>query len=136
MDPIVDASIQKSIRELSACGFASMLVIAHRIGTVMDFDKIIVLDKGVVVESGSPGELLKLPGGYFRGLAEDARETVKEAESQEMVVETGDDMEGLFVQESTYTSASRAVETRQSVSQSVVRRQSGAHCVETRHMQR
>ncbi|KAG9195847.1 hypothetical protein G6011_00968 [Alternaria panax] len=73
VDPDTDASIQKSIRELSACGFASMLVIAHRISTIMDFDKVIVLDSGVIVESGSPEYLLRLPGGYFRGLVEDSK---------------------------------------------------------------
>ncbi|KAL1793711.1 hypothetical protein ACET3X_008693 [Alternaria dauci] len=75
MDPDTDAAIQKSIRELSTCGFASMLVIAHRISTVMDFDKIIVLEKGAVVESGCPEDLLRLPGGYFRSLVEDSQGT-------------------------------------------------------------
>lgn len=40
------------------------LVIAHRLSTVMNADKIYVLDKGSVVESGSHAELLALGGTY------------------------------------------------------------------------
>ncbi|PSN70285.1 hypothetical protein BS50DRAFT_674708 [Corynespora cassiicola Philippines] len=72
MDPATDALVQASIRELSASGFASMLVIAHRINTVLDFDRILVLDRGQVVEWGSPRELLAREGGWFRALADES----------------------------------------------------------------
>ncbi|KAJ7697815.1 P-loop containing nucleoside triphosphate hydrolase protein [Mycena rosella] len=42
--------------------------IAHRISTVRDYDRILVLDNGHVVENGSPNELLDIPGGIFRRL--------------------------------------------------------------------
>ena len=42
------------------------MIIAHRLSTVKNADKIIVLDKGKVVEEGTHNELIKLKGEYFR----------------------------------------------------------------------
>lgn len=44
----------------------SMLIIAHRLATVKNCDKIIVLDKGEIVESGSHEELLERKGQYWK----------------------------------------------------------------------
>ena len=41
----------------------TVLTIAHRINTIMDSDKIIVLDEGRVAEVGSPAELLEGSSG-------------------------------------------------------------------------
>lgn len=42
------------------------IVIAHRLSTIRKADKIIVLDKGVIVESGTHAELMNKQGYYFR----------------------------------------------------------------------
>ncbi len=42
------------------------VVIAHRLSTVKHADKIIVLDKGKVVEEGNHAELVALKGEYYR----------------------------------------------------------------------
>jgi ABC-type multidrug transport system fused ATPase/permease subunit len=45
----------------------TVLVIAHRLATVRDADRIVVLDRGRVVESGTHSELLA-GGGLYRRL--------------------------------------------------------------------
>lgn len=44
----------------------TVLVIAHRLSTVKHADKIIVLDKGEIVESGTHDELIELQGQYHK----------------------------------------------------------------------
>ncbi|RYZ73213.1 MAG: ATP-binding cassette domain-containing protein, partial [Proteobacteria bacterium] len=45
------------------------LIIAHRISTIMDCDKIVVLDRGHIAEQGTHGELYAL-GGIYRKLCD------------------------------------------------------------------
>lgn len=68
-----DLLIQRSIREEFAN--TTLLVIAHRLSTVADFDKILVMGEGVDKEFGSPRELLEKKGGegeeaLFRSMVE------------------------------------------------------------------
>jgi len=44
------------------------IVIAHRLATIVNADKIVVMDKGLIVEQGSHVELLGRPDGYYRNL--------------------------------------------------------------------
>ncbi len=44
------------------------IVIAHRLATVINADKIVVMDKGLVVEQGTHQELLNRAEGYYRNL--------------------------------------------------------------------
>ena len=46
------------------------IVIAHRLATIKKADKIIVMDKGEIVETGSHQELLRKPEGYYKNLYE------------------------------------------------------------------
>mgnify|MGYP000424207454 FL=1 len=44
------------------------IIIAHRLATIKKADKIIVMDKGVIVEEGTHRELLKKSNGYYKNL--------------------------------------------------------------------
>lgn len=63
LDNESEVLIQKAIENLK--GKITVLVIAHRISTVTNADKLIVLDKGKITEQGTPEELLKNKGSYF-----------------------------------------------------------------------
>ncbi|GAB1302447.1 ATP-binding cassette sub-family C member 2 [Apodemus speciosus] len=63
VDLETDSLIQTTIRnEFSQC---TVLTIAHRLHTIMDCDKIMVLDNGKIVEYGSPEELLSNSGPFY-----------------------------------------------------------------------
>ena len=59
-------SVQSTIQ--SAFQGCTVLTIAHRLHTVMDYDLILVLDQGKLVEVGSPAELF-IREGIFSGMA-------------------------------------------------------------------
>ncbi|MDG0974560.1 MAG: ABC transporter transmembrane domain-containing protein [Crocinitomicaceae bacterium] len=48
----------------------SAIIIAHRLATIRKADKILVLDKGSIVESGSHDELVKVKDGIYANLSE------------------------------------------------------------------
>ncbi|ESO12440.1 hypothetical protein HELRODRAFT_105347 [Helobdella robusta] len=70
VDMETDALIQSTIStQFFNC---TTLTIAHRINTIMDYSRILVLDKGEVMEFDTPQNLLNKPDGIFRGLALEA----------------------------------------------------------------
>ncbi|KAA8519399.1 hypothetical protein F0562_013655 [Nyssa sinensis] len=63
VDVRTDALIQKTIREeFKSC---TMLIIAHRLNTIIDSDRILLLDSGRVLEYDTPEELLQNEGSAF-----------------------------------------------------------------------
>ncbi|MFY8114405.1 MAG: ABCB family ABC transporter ATP-binding protein/permease [Rhabdaerophilum sp.] len=86
LDSYTEKEIQDALERMSRG--RSTLVIAHRLSTVVNADRIIVLDKGVIAESGTHEQLLA-SGGIYAGMwnkqreADLARETLKRAESGE-----------------------------------------------------
>ena len=66
LDSESDRQIQQMLRERFQN--TTMLTIAHRLDTILDYDQILVLDSGRVVEFGPPDELLKQGDGMFTSL--------------------------------------------------------------------
>ncbi|KAJ8611361.1 hypothetical protein MRB53_038031 [Persea americana] len=56
IDYATDGKIQETIRELKG---NTIITIAHRLKTIVDYDKVVVMDKGEVVEYGAPWDLLR-----------------------------------------------------------------------------
>lgn len=67
VDGETDALIQQTIRETFAS--STVLCIAHRIKTILDSDRVLVMSQGVCQELGSPAELLSTSGSELRALA-------------------------------------------------------------------
>ena len=64
VDNETEAAIQKSLALVSKQ--RTVIVVAHRLSTIVHADRIVVLDRGEVVEQGTHHELLKLDGHYSR----------------------------------------------------------------------
>lgn len=67
IDYATDAKIQDTLRAVKD---STIITIAHRLQTVIDYDKVLVLDKGKVTEFDSPSNLLSNEDGIFRGMCE------------------------------------------------------------------
>jgi ATP-binding cassette subfamily C (CFTR/MRP) protein 1 len=68
VDRHTDDLMQKIIREEWKDN--SIIVVAHKLDTVMDFDKIALLDRDRLVEFDTPIALMKQEGSAFKGLWE------------------------------------------------------------------
>ena len=64
LDTITEANLQKRLKDEK---FA-IIAIAHRLKTIQDFDQIILIEKGSVVETGTHDKLMKIPNGYYKKL--------------------------------------------------------------------
>jgi subfamily B ATP-binding cassette protein HlyB/CyaB len=61
-----EAILQRNMAQI--CRGRTVLVIAHRLSSVRQADRIVVMDKGAVVETGSHAVLLQRPGGLYAHL--------------------------------------------------------------------
>ena len=69
VDIATDRRIQHVLKDVFSN--STVFTIAHRIETIINYDKIIVMSSGCIVETGTPDELLRRPEGIFQALASD-----------------------------------------------------------------
>lgn len=70
IDLETDEVIQDVIRnEFRKC---TVLTIAHRLNTILDYDRVLVLDKGEIIEFDTPRQLLENEHSIFYGMYKDA----------------------------------------------------------------
>ena len=76
----VDFNTDRLIQEVIRDKFkdSTVLAIAHRLNTIMDYDKVLVLDAGRVVEFDKPEVLIK-NGGIFAELVRNVKNSEQEA---------------------------------------------------------
>jgi ABC-type multidrug transport system fused ATPase/permease subunit len=65
-DALIQASIRNELKDVT------VITVAHRLRTIGDCDRIIVLDAGHLVEFGTPADLLKNEHGFFRSLVDNS----------------------------------------------------------------
>jgi ATP-binding cassette subfamily B protein len=65
LDSLTEEEIGETIRDVTASQDVITILIAHRLSTIMHADRIFVLERGRVVESGSHASLLEQKGLYY-----------------------------------------------------------------------
>jgi ATP-binding cassette subfamily B protein len=64
IDSASDAALRAALRESVLASGCAVLTVAHRLSTAVEADRVIVLDRGKIVEEGPPGELARRAGRF------------------------------------------------------------------------
>lgn len=75
IDTNTEKKIQQATEQLSQA--RTSIVIAHRLATIVNADKILVMDKGQIIEEGNHNDLLQIKNGFYRGLYENQLKGLK-----------------------------------------------------------
>jgi len=82
VDVQTDQQVQDTIRKQFVDKGVSVITVAHRLDTVLAYDKIVVLGQGEVLEYDSPSNLLKIRNGEFRSLIDADRANKRRGRKQ------------------------------------------------------
>ena len=64
IDNVSDAAFRAALRQSVLAAGCAVLTVAHRLSTAIEADRVVVLERGVIVEEGAPGELARQPGRF------------------------------------------------------------------------
>lgn len=81
VDTQTDLQVQETIRREFVNNGVTVITVAHRLDTVLGYDKIAVLGDGNLIEYGSPSELLDVEGGELRRLVMQDRQNKQKGAS-------------------------------------------------------
>lgn len=70
LDSITEKNIMKQFKKLTN---TTVIVVAHRLGTIIDADMIYVFNHGKIVEQGTHQQLISIPNGYYSDLWNEQR---------------------------------------------------------------
>ncbi len=76
LDPIAEYQMSQAI--LSAANKSTTIIVAHRLSTIRDADRIVVLDRGTICEIGSHEELMERNGKYCEMFTKQAENYVRQ----------------------------------------------------------
>jgi len=65
LDSLTEEEITETIKDVSVFGDHITILIAHRLSTIMHADRVYVLEKGNIIESGKHADLLAQKGLYY-----------------------------------------------------------------------
>jgi ATP-binding cassette subfamily C (CFTR/MRP) protein 4 len=85
IDLQTDQTIQKTLK--TSFGECTILTVAHRLNTIADYDRVVVLREGAILEQGTPFELLAAPADTT---------ITRRTEFAELVRQTGDNNAALI----------------------------------------
>lgn len=92
-----DALIQQIIQEHPSFQDKTIITIAHRLQTIINYHRIVVLSHGEIVELGTPAELVQIKDGHFRKLVDEtgdsAEALIKMALSSKTTALAGDNVQ-------------------------------------------
>jgi len=76
VDTNTDQLLQKTLKEKFSG--ATIISVAHRLDTVIDYDRVLVLGNGKVLEFGAPKDLLSRDDGYFSSMVRSTGKSTEE----------------------------------------------------------
>jgi ATP-binding cassette subfamily C (CFTR/MRP) protein 1 len=74
--------VQRLLRQKFASH--TIIAVAHKLDTILDFDKVVVMNQGALVEYGKPHRLLEQQGSCFKRLYDDVMMAGDEGEGPSM----------------------------------------------------
>lgn len=74
VDSSTDQQVQDTIQSQFVNNGVTVITVAHRLDTIMNYDKVAILGDGELLEYGIPRELASLPSGEFKRLIDADRQ--------------------------------------------------------------